>query len=208
VAFSDSGVSVQTPTADQATVLAAIDRLTPQRGTSLGQGILDSLKVIAVAEAGPWVDYYTNASPAPSTAPTPTPVPSGYHAPAAIVLLTDGENNENPDPIAVAQAAANAGVRIYTVGVGTTAGTTVNLNGFQVHTQMNQPALQQIADLTGGNFYGAANADQLKSVYDNLDTRLVTPAELTELTGIFAGASVLLLLAGVATSLAWLGRMP
>ncbi|HEY5487723.1 MAG TPA: VWA domain-containing protein, partial [Candidatus Limnocylindrales bacterium] len=67
VAFSDSGVSVQAPTNDQATVLAAIDRLTPQRGTSVAQGILASLKVIATAEAGPFSgDYYTNQTPGPA----------------------------------------------------------------------------------------------------------------------------------------------
>ena len=39
VAFSDSGFSVQVPTEDPTQVLAAIDRLTPQRGTSIGSGI-------------------------------------------------------------------------------------------------------------------------------------------------------------------------
>ena len=38
VAFSDSGFSIQAPTNDQAHVLAAIDRLAPERGTSLGRG--------------------------------------------------------------------------------------------------------------------------------------------------------------------------
>src|SRR5262249_2295670 len=49
VAFSDSGLSVQAPSNDQGTVLAAIKRLTPERGTSLGNGILASLKAIASA---------------------------------------------------------------------------------------------------------------------------------------------------------------
>jgi Ca-activated chloride channel family protein len=44
VAFSEGGFSVQTPTNDPEAILASIDRLTPQRGTSLGQGILASLK--------------------------------------------------------------------------------------------------------------------------------------------------------------------
>ncbi len=52
VAFSDSGIAVQPPTNDQAAVLAAIDRLTPQKGTSLGQGILASLNAIAIEAAG------------------------------------------------------------------------------------------------------------------------------------------------------------
>jgi Ca-activated chloride channel family protein len=99
VAFSDSGVSVQPPTDDRNQVDAAIDRLAPQRGTSLAGGILASLKVIAVAEAGPYANnYYSNQSPAASATPTATPVPAGTHAPASIVLLSDGENNESPDP--------------------------------------------------------------------------------------------------------------
>ena len=48
VAFSDSGFAVQVPTNDQEAILASINRLTPQRGTLLGQGILASLKTIGV----------------------------------------------------------------------------------------------------------------------------------------------------------------
>ena len=211
VAFSDSGVSVQQPTNDQATVIAAIDRLTPQRGTSVAGGILASLKVIAIAEAGPYAnDYYTNstAGPAATPTPTPTPVPAGTHAPAAIVLLSDGENNENPDPMAAAKAAADQGVRIYTVGLGSAAGTTVTVNGFQLHTQLDEATLQGISTATDGAYYNATDAQQLLSIYDNLDTGLVLQPQLTELTSLFAGTSLLLLIAGGLTSLFWLGRLP
>ena len=206
VAFSDSGVSVQAPTSDQDTILQAIDRLAPQKGTSVAEGILASLDAIARSEAGPWVDYYTQATPAPT--PTPTPVPSGYHAPAAIVLLTDGENNENPDPMAAAQVAANRGVRVYAIGLGSASGTNLNLDGFLVHTQLDEATLQQISALTGGTYYNATDAAQLTSVYDHLDTQLVAKPELTELTALFAGAGALLLLAGAMASLLWQGRLP
>jgi Ca-activated chloride channel family protein len=209
VAFSDSGTQVQQPTNDQASILAAIDRLTPQRGTSVAGGILASLKVIAIAEAGPYAnDYYTNVSPAPTATPTPTPVPAGTHAPAAIVLLTDGENNESPDPMTAAQAAADQGVRVYTVGIGSAAGTTVTVNGFQLHTQLDAATLQQISQVTDGTYYNATDAQQLLAVYDNLDTGLVLQPQLTEITAIFAGGGLLLLIAGALTSLYWLGRLP
>ncbi|MGH2513173.1 MAG: VWA domain-containing protein, partial [Candidatus Limnocylindrales bacterium] len=206
VAFSDSGITVQQPTSDQASVLAAINRLSPQKGTAVGQGILASLRAIALEVAGPTVNYYSNRSPAPTA--SPTPVPAGYHAPAAIVLLTDGDNNENPDPVSVAQAAANQGVRIYTVGIGSVAGTNLDLNGFQVHTQLDAATLQQIAQLTGGTYYAAADAASLKSIYDNLDTQLVVKPEQLELTALFAGAGILFLILGAGLSLAWLGRLP
>jgi Ca-activated chloride channel family protein len=209
VAFSDSGVSVQTPTNDRATIVAAIDRLTPEKGTSVASGINASLKAIAIAEAGPYSNnYYSNRSPDPSPTDTPTPMPSGMHAPAVIVLLSDGENNENPDPAAAAQAAANQGVRIYTVGIGTAAGTAVTINGFQVETQLDEATLQSIAQTTGGTYYNATDAAQLLSIYDNIDTAVVLQPQLTELTSILAGVSVLMLLAGAVTSLFWLGRLP
>jgi Ca-activated chloride channel homolog len=206
VAFSDSGVAVQQPSNDQATVLAAVDRLTPQRGTSVGHGILASLQAITVAAAGPNVDYYSSQSPAPT--PSPTPVPAGTHAPAVIVLLTDGENNESPDPLAAARQAADLGVRIYTVGLGSAAGTTLDLNGFQVHTQLDAATLQHVATITGGAYYAAEDAQSLLGIYDNLDTQLTVRPERIELTAVFAAVSILVLAAGAISSLAWLGRLP
>ncbi len=206
VAFSDSGVSVQAPTGDQSTVLSAIDRLTPQRGTSVGRGIQASLDAIAAQANGPWTDYYTQATPAPT--PTPTPVPSGVHAPAVIILLTDGENNENPDPAAAAQLAAQRGIRIYTIGLGSAAGTTLDIDGFQVHTQLDEATLRQISDATGGTYYNATDAQQLISIYDHLDTQLIAKPELTELTSLFAGGAALLMAAAVMVSLVGLGRLP
>jgi Ca-activated chloride channel family protein len=206
VAFSDAGAAVQQPSNDQAAVLAAIDRLVPARGTSLGQGILASLNTIAVAAAGPTGNYYSNRSPAPTA--SPTPVPAGTHAPAVIVLLTDGENNESPDPLTAAHRAADQGIRIDTVGIGSTAGTTLHLNGFQVHTQLDEATLRQIAQVTDGTYYSASDAQSLRSIYAHLDTRLVVKPESIELTSVFAGASLVILAIGAVGSLVWLGRLP
>jgi Ca-activated chloride channel family protein len=206
VAFSDSGVAVQQPTNDQLALSAAIDRLTPQRGTSVGRGIQASLDVIATAAAGPNVDYYTQASPAPT--PEPTPVPEGFRAPAVIVLLTDGENNERPDPSVAAQSAVDRGVRIFTIGIGSPGGADLDLNGFTVHTQLDEASLQQIADTTGGAYYAAADAASLLSIYDHLDTNLVVRQEDIELTAIVAAVGLVLLVLGGLASLRWLGRVP
>ena len=100
------------------------------------------------------------------------------------------------------------GVRIYTVGLGSAAGTTLNLDGFQVFTQLDQATLQQISQTTGGTYYGAADAQQLRSIYDNLDTQLVVQPQETEVTSLVAGLGLLMLLAGGLTSLLWLGRLP
>ena len=206
VAFSGAGLAVQTPTSDQAAVLAAIDRLAPETGTSLGQGILTALNTIAVAEAGPSVDYYSNRSPGPT--PEPTPVPAGTHAPAVIVLVTDGENNQSPDPVAAAQTALDRGVRIYTVGLGSAAGATLDLDGFKVHTQLDEAMLKQISQVSGGTYFGATDSAALQTVYHDLDLRLKIEPEKIEITSLFAGASVLLLVVGGLCSLLVLGRLP
>jgi Ca-activated chloride channel family protein len=206
VAFSDSGFSIQVPTNDETLVLAAIDRLAPERGTSIARGILSSLATIAAAEADPTTGYYTNRSPAPR--PEPTPLPKGTYASAAIVLLTDGENNQRPDPLEAARTAADRGVRIYTVGVGSPAGTTIEVEGFKVHSQLDESMLRQISEITDGAYYAAADAKELSAIYDSIDTRLVLRPEAMEVTSLFAGAGVLVLLIGGVSSLLWLGRLP
>jgi Ca-activated chloride channel family protein len=203
VAFSDGGISVQPPTKDQAAILAAINRLTPQRGTSLGSGILASLNAIAASRG-----EVTGAATSLTPVPTPTPVPYGTHIPAAILLLTDGENTTNPDPIVAAQNAAEQGVRVYTIGVGSAAGTTLTVNDFTVFTQLNEPMLQQIASITDGMYFNAESADDLREIYQNLGSQVIIKPERTEITSIFTGVSILFMLIGGAFSLVWFSRLP
>jgi Ca-activated chloride channel family protein len=203
VAFSDSGIAVQAATNDQAAVIAAINRLTPQRGTSLARGILISLDAIDKAE-NPTKGYYGNRSPEPSSAP----VAPGSHRSAVVVLLTDGENNEDPDPLEAARTAADRGVRIDTVGMGTPGGTTLEINGFRVHTQLNADLLGQVAQLTAGTFHDASNQAELDAIYDNLEPDLVVREQPIEITSIVAAVGLATLVAASALSLVWLGRIP
>jgi Ca-activated chloride channel homolog len=207
VAFSDSGFAVQVPTNDQEVILAAINRLAPQRGTSLGSGILTSLNAIAVA-MGPdqAPSLYSKLTPVPTA--TPTAVPQGTYTSASIVMLTDGENNEAPDPLVAAQTAADRGVRIYTIGIGSPGGANLHINGFTVHTQLDEGLLKQIAQVTDGEYYNASSEQDLQKVYDSLTPQTVIKAEKTEITSIFAGAGVFVLLLGGVFSLLWFGRLP
>lgn len=196
IAFSDNGFSVQSPTDDPEAVLAAVARLAPARGTSLGQGIYASLRLLGV-ELEP---------PGEEGQPTPTP-PPGLSS-SAIVLLTDGENNISPDPLEAAQTAADLGVRIHTVGIGSPAGAVIKVDGMSVHTQLDEPALKQISQLTGGEYYNAQNTEQLRSVYENLNPQLVMKTEQMEITSLFAGISMALFLLGGILSLLWLNHFP
>jgi Ca-activated chloride channel family protein len=205
VAFSDNGFSVQAPTDDSAVVLSAINRLAPARGTSLGQGIAAALTTITAANAEGGLFY--SDRPVEPTA-TPTAVPIGSFAPAAIVLLSDGENNQRPEPLEVALAAAERGVRIYTVGIGSPGGATLQVEGFSVHTQLDEQLLQQIALVTGGEYYQASTAEALLAVYQQLNPQLLLKAEHMEVTSLFAGAGVVIFLLAGLLSLVWFGRLP
>jgi Ca-activated chloride channel family protein len=204
VAFSDSGFAVQAPTDDREEILATIDRLGPQLGTSLANGIFASLNTLTPEEE-PAARLYSDLTPTPT--PPPTPVPAGVYAPAAIVLLTDGENNEMPDPLAAAQTAADQGVRIYTIGIGSATGTTLQIDGFTVHTRLDEAMLQRISELTGGTYHNAVNEKDLATIYGNLDPQLVVKPEKLEITSVLAGISILVLLTGGAVSLAWFNRL-
>ena len=132
----------------------------------------------------------------------------GSKGSTVVVLLTDGENNENPDPLAAAQAAADSGIRIYTVGLGSPQGTELKVNGFTVHTQLNEALLQQIAQVTAGSYFNAQSAQDLQAVYDHLDAQLIVKPEKMEITSLFAGASILVMLVGGVLSLWWFSRLP
>lgn len=205
VAFSDSGFSIQPPTNDQDALLAAINRLGPERSTSLAHGIIASLNTI-FADSSRAPSLYSNYTPVPTF--TPTPVPPGTYAPAVIVLLTDGENTAPEDPFEAAQVAADRGVRIHTVGIGSPEGAILQLEGFSVHTQLDEAMLRQIAAQTDGAYYNAQNEEELRTIYENLDTQLVVRPDGMEVTSLFAGAGFLLLLVGGACSLLWFGRVP
>lgn len=205
VAFSDAGLAVQEPTSDQAAVLAAIERMAPARGTSLGAGILATLDAIDTARATTPRSYYSNESPEPSE--TAAPVAPGSDASTLIVVLSDGENNQRPDPMGAATAAADRGIRIVTLGVGTAAGTTLDLDGFRVQTKLDEATLQAIADTTAGAYLPADDAAGA-GAYDELSRALVVRDEQVELTGLVGGLGLVLLVAAAGLSLARGGRLP
>ncbi len=193
VAFSDGGITVQMPTSGQAEILTAIERLAPQRGTSVGEGIYAALTAIAV-----------DADTAPADPSAPAAVLERYPS-ASIILLSDGENNADPNPVEAALQAAAVGVRVYSVGVGTTAGATLDLDGFSVHTMLDEAAMQQIALASGASYYEVA--DGLMGINDELSSRLTVRAEATEITALFVGAGLILLLIGGLCSLLWFNRL-
>jgi Ca-activated chloride channel family protein len=202
VSFSDNAFLVQAPTSDREPVIAAINRLTPQRGTAVGRALLTSLDSIFEA---PNTDATQGIS---VTTPTPTPVPKGVYEPAVIVLLTDGESNQGPPPMTVIDQVAARGVRVYTVGIGTVRGTVLHIGGRAIRTRLDEETLKQVAAATDGMYFNASNENDLKAIYESLSSRLVFKKEQTEVTAIFTGLAVALSLMGGLLSLLWFNRLP
>ena len=107
-----------------------------------------------------------------------------------------------------ADLAADLGVRVYTVGIGTTAGSTITVEGFTIHSQLDEGMLRAISDDSGGQYYNAANEDDLFRIYDDLKPKLSVKTEEMEITSIFAAIGMLALLIGGVLSLLWFGRVP
>lgn len=205
VAFSESGLSVQIPSADQAAIIDSIERLKPERGTSLANGIVASLNTIANLTGQPPITGFEGADVPPPLNGTPEISPDQS---SVIVLLTDGENNMNPNPVEVALIAAERGVRIHTIAVGTPEGTMLTVNGFTVFTQVNEEALKQISGITQGTYFNARDVEDLREIYESIEPRLKVEREEQEVTAVFAGVSILILLTGALLSLLWFSRVP
>ena len=204
VSFSDNAFLVQAPTNDKVAIQAAINRLTPQRGTAIGSALLTSLDAIfedANAEGGAPV-----SSEEPT--PTPTPLPQGVYEPAIVVLLTDGESNRGPRPLDVVNQLAARGIRVYTVGVGTTQGTVLSTGGRSMRVRLDEDTLKAVAEATNGTYYNASTEKDLKAIYDNLSTHLVFTKQQTEITAGFTGLAVALSLVAGILSLLWFNRLP
>ena len=208
VAFSSTATLVQPPTTRREDLDAAMDRLRTQRGTAVGSGILVSLDAVFEDDPGykPPAPLDPLAQADPNAAPSPA-APGSYTA-AAIILLTDGQSNTGPNPLDAADQASGRGVRVFTIGVGSSRGDTVLAEGRAFRVQLDEDSLKKIAQNTAGAYYRADNEADLLRIYQALGTRLVVGKQKTEITALFAGFALVLMLSGGVLSLLWFQRLP
>jgi len=210
VAIAGSASVVQSPTDKREDLMQAIERLQLQRGTALGAGIYIALATL-LPDAGINLEQLLNA---PSwSAPPPQPqaeqrVEVGSNRSAAIVLLTDGENNTGPNPQEAAKLAAEHGVRIYTVGIGSTEGTVLGFSGWSMRVRLDDEALRKVAAATHGDYFAATTSQDLKGIYEHLSARMVIErTRAVELTAVLAGLGAALLLVSSFFSVLWFNRV-
>jgi Ca-activated chloride channel family protein len=187
LAFNDVPRVLQSPTADHEAVHAAIERMRSSGGTATGDAIATALKVLQRV-----------------------PGEGGRRPPAAIVLISDGASTKGADPISTAEVAGRRKVPIYTVALGTESGTiTVPRDGGGSVRRPVPPdpdSLERIARASGGKAFTADTSEGLSEVYERLGSQLSHRDEKRQITSLFAGGGLVLLLAGSALSLGWFGR--
>jgi Ca-activated chloride channel family protein len=154
------------PTTAHNTVETAINSIQLQESTAIGEGIATAMSALQQAPKDP---------------KNPDSV-----APGAIVLLSDGSNTTGRSPQQAAAAAKAAKVPIYTIAYGTENGY-VDLDGKREPVPVNHEEMQQIADISGGDYFAAATADQLKKVYANIGSEVGYEKADREVTSRFAG---------------------
>ncbi len=220
VTFAGTASVVQSPTRIREDLLAAIDRFELQRHTAIGSGIILALATIfpdrgidLEAEIFGSAFSRANARGAPIDRKPKAqkqefkPVPPGSYPSAAIVLLTDGRRTTGPDPLDAARMAADHGVRVFTVGFGSAAGGAVDIYGMSIYMRFDEETLKAIAETTRAEYFHAANAADLKKVYENLNSRFALEKNQTEITALLAVAAAIMVVAAAILSLLWSNRL-
>jgi Ca-activated chloride channel family protein len=218
VTFAATASLVQPPTDDREAINAAIDRIQLQRATATGSGLIVSLATL-FPDAGFDVSAALFGRDAPRNAPIGSagkgkdpkkdekPVQPGSYTSAVVILLTDGQRTTGPDPIEIAKLAADRGVRVYTVGFGTTSGEIIGFEGWSFRVRLDEATLKTIATMTQGEYFHAGSAADLKKVYQTLNSRLSMEKKETEVTALFAAAAALLTLLAGLLSMLWFNRI-
>jgi Ca-activated chloride channel homolog len=195
VSFSNEADVVVPPTADHEEALRGLSALRADNGTALGDAIARSVDLGVTS-----LDEQLAAAKDSET-------------PVVVLLLSDGTNTTGDyEPLEAAQKAKDAGVPVYTVALGTDEGTVQGPDGYggmrTIRVPPDPATLSQVAELTGGKFFEAADQNALESVYDEIGSQVGVEHEQRELTVFFTAAGAALLLLGGALSTLWFGRIP
>jgi Ca-activated chloride channel family protein len=198
VAFSSTGLVTQEATADRALVLAAIDRLTPTGGTGMAGGLQAALSTITGTPV--------SVGSKPTGGVEQQGPDLGYHGSASIVLLSDGEDTGELDPVELADIVSSAGVRVYPVGLGTTGGTVVDIDGFHIATALDERRLRDIAERTDGSYIAGSDPQAQAALAHAVALMWTVQPRRVELTALVAGVAGLALLAALLLALHRTGR--
>jgi Ca-activated chloride channel family protein len=222
IAFAGDPQVASPPTRDRAFVLGSLDRVNQFPGFS-GTAIGDALELAvelgqqATGEGGgddeddgstiAWRGF----SAAPEAA-APEEEEEQEQSLVSILFLSDGSQTRGfLGPLEGAELARDAGFPVYTVALGTPEGTVTREFDGIVRTIPVPPdpaTLNEIARITGGQFYAADTAGSLEEVYATLGSSLGrTPGEAVA-TAWFLAAAAAALAAALLLAALWSPRLP
>ena len=184
VAFDQTARVIIPPTTSKLVLDRAIDRLSLDQGTAIGEAIYTSLDLLE--------------SDVPADA---------EGAGGSIVLMSDGKTTTGRPEGPATSEAERRGVKISTVAFGTDHGS-VTVDFMTVPAPVDREALRDIAETTGGTVFEAASAEEIVSVFEDLGEGVGTRTEPREITDSLALAALLTAAVAAAGSLAWFARIP
>ena len=203
--------------------IASVNNSVRPIGTDANAGSGDGLGAIPIPPS-------TDPSQVPADAVAP---PKEGYVPDIVVLLTDGANTRGIPPLDAVAEAVKRRIRVYTIGFGTTNptepvctaqqlggeglsdGSFGGNNGFggggigggggniRPFLVVDEPTLREVARVTGGRYYKAEDANQLRKVFDGLPKQVVLQKRKVELSAVFAGLGAILVALATGLSLFW-----
>lgn len=228
VAFAGFAQLVVPPTTEREELLETLGSLTTARATAVGSAIARSLD--ALSEINPNI-------PPLSVFVTPRGQVAGtedeyVQQPDVIVLLTDGASNRGVLPLVAARAARDRGVRVYTIGFGTTNPAVMRCSpdqlggdefanriasgGFGTFSpgfggrnflMLDERTLGLVAEITDAEYYTAESADELLEVFSTIPLQTENKTVRMEVSAVLTAVSALLALAAAWLGLRW-GPLP
>jgi Ca-activated chloride channel family protein len=186
VGFAGSATVTVAPVTDRAVLGAGIEQLaeggTGRQGTAIGEAIYAAL------DAASGVD--------PENPP-----------PARIVVLSDGSNTAGRDPGEAAAAALAAGVPVDTIAFGTGEGV-IGMAGGSQPVPVDGETLRAVAEQAAGSYHEAGSADELRAVYDDINTTVGYTTQTQDVSARFIGIALILALLAAIASMVWFARIP
>ncbi len=185
--FANKPIVLQTPSTEHSLSIQALGELHTSGGTAIGDALLTALRQLNSLRSA-----------------------DGKRPPAAIVLASDGASNVGSSSLTAAHKAAAEQIPVYTIALGTDRGTIPIKRGSRTVAVPVPPSpqeLAQIAGVSGGRAFTAADAGRLSAVYAHLAAKLGHKHVQHEISSTFAGGGLVLLLLGSAMSLRWFGRL-
>lgn len=200
ISFAGTAAVLVSPTTDRDSVKRAVDSLRLSESTATGEAIFAALQSLE--------SFARTVDQAGGSGEEGPP-------PSRIVLMSDGKQtvpgpdgeNEPRGAFTAARKAAEAKVPVSTISFGTEYGT-IEIEGGRTRVAVDDASMQQIAELSGGQFFTAASEGELRKVYDDLSEQIGYELRKVDTSKPWLAGGALLLVVGLGLGIGLGRRLP